>query len=106
MSTAVATTSTSTTTAKSAIEVTAGELADDLEDLLEEGMVRKISVSKDGRVIAEFPLAVGVAGAVFAAPLAAIAAIVALIADCTIEVERYESAEPAPTAPTTPAATV
>ncbi len=38
--------------------------------------------------MAEFPLTVGVMGAVFAPMLAAVGAIAALLTDCTIEVER------------------
>ena len=75
------------------IELRADELEDDLEEIVREGTARRITVKKDGEVVADFPLAVGVAGAVLAAPLAAVAAIAALIADCTIEVERYELTE-------------
>ena len=62
------------------IELTADELEDSLERLVHEGTARRITVKKDGEVIADFPLAVGVVGTVLAAPLAAVAAIVALIA--------------------------
>jgi hypothetical protein len=70
------------------IELKADEFEDVLEHVVREGAVRRIVVREDGEVIAEFPLALGVIGAVLAAPLAAIAAIVALLGDCTIEVER------------------
>jgi hypothetical protein len=72
---------------------------DTLERIVHEGTVRRIVVKHDGEVVAEFPLAVGVVGAVLAAPLAAIGAIVALISDCTIEVERDADIEPAPVEP-------
>jgi Domain of unknown function (DUF4342) len=83
------------------IELTADELEDSLESLVHEGTARRITVKKDGEVIADFPLAVGVVGAVLAAPLAAVAAIVALIADCTIEVVRERAAEDTSDASTT-----
>src|SRR5262245_46431062 len=70
------------------IEMKADELVDEIEKLVEEGTVRRIVVKHDGKVIIDFPLVVGVVGAVFAAPLAGIAAIAAVITDCTLEVER------------------
>ncbi len=82
-----------TTTTTTPIELKADELEDSLESLLHEGTARRITVKKDGEVIADFPLAVGVVGTVLAAPLAAVAAIVALIADCTIEVVRERAAD-------------
>ena len=83
------------------IELTADELEDSLESLLHEGTARRITVKKDGEVIADFPLAVGVVGTVLAAPLAAVAAIVALIADCTIEVVRERATDETSAASTT-----
>jgi hypothetical protein len=63
-------------------------LLDRTKKLIEEGNVRRIVVKHEGRTIAEFPLTVGVVGAVLAPVLAAIGAIVALASNCTIEVER------------------
>jgi len=83
------------------IELTADELEDSLESLLHEGTARRITVKKDGEVIADFPLAVGVVGTVLAAPLAAVAAIVALIADCTIGVVRERATDETSAASTT-----
>ncbi|MEE2636213.1 MAG: DUF4342 domain-containing protein [Acidobacteriota bacterium] len=59
-----------------------------LKKLLVQGNARRVRVRQKGRVVAEFPLTVGVVGAVFAPVLAAVGAIVALLTDCTIEVER------------------
>lgn len=60
-----------------------------LKQLVNEGNVRKITVTdKQGKSIAEFPLTVGVVGALLAPVLAAVGAIVALATDCTIAVER------------------
>ena len=66
------------------------ELLNKVEELIREGNVRRIVIKQQGRSIAEFPLMVGVVGAVVAPVLAAIGAVVALAKDCTIEVERVE----------------
>lgn len=63
-------------------------LVDRIKDMVREGNVRRVIVEHNGRTVAEFPLTVGVVGAVLAPMLAAIAAIVALLKDCTIQVER------------------
>jgi len=65
-------------------------LLDQLEDLIAKGNVRRIVIKQQGRTIAEFPLLVGVVGAVVAPVLAAIGAIVAVAKNCTIEVERTD----------------
>jgi hypothetical protein len=70
------------------IKVEGANILDKLHALVREGNVRRIIVSQGGRTIAEFPLTVGVVGAVFAPILAAVGAIVALVQDCTIQVER------------------
>jgi hypothetical protein len=67
------------------------ELLNKVEELIREGNVRRIVIKQQGRSIAEFPLMVGVVGAVVAPVLAAIGAVVALAKDCTIEVERVEN---------------
>jgi hypothetical protein len=59
-----------------------------IKALVHEGNVRRVIVKQGGRTVAEFPLSVGVVGAVVAPVLAAIGALVALLQDCTIEVER------------------
>src|ERR1051325_11174733 len=53
-----------------------------------EGNVRRVVVKHGDRTVAEFPLTVGVVGAVLAPVLAAVGALVALMKDCTIEIER------------------
>lgn len=47
-------------------------------------------IKQQDRTIAEFPLVVGVVGAVLAPVLAAVGAIIALAKDCRIEVERVD----------------
>ena len=69
-------------------KVAAGQLVDAVKTLLHEGNVRRIVIKQDGRTIAEFPLTVGVVGAVVAPVLAAVGAIAAVLSECTIEVER------------------
>ena len=82
------------------IKVEGANILDKLNALVREGNVRRIIVSQGGRTIAEFPLTVGVVGAVFAPILAAIGAILALVQDCTIQVERAApAAEPTPSEP-------
>jgi uncharacterized integral membrane protein len=63
-----------------------------LKALIHEGNVRRVRVQHQGRTVAEFPLTVGVVGAVLAPVLAAIGALVALLQDCTIQVERTTEA--------------
>ena len=82
------------------IKVEGANILDKLNALVREGNVRRIIVSQGGRTIAEFPLTVGVVGAVFAPILAAVGAILALVQDCTIQVERAApAAEPTPSEP-------
>ena len=70
------------------IEAKGGAALDQLKHLINEGNVRRVRVRQRERVIAEFPLTVGVVGAVLAPPLAAIGAVTALLTECSIEVER------------------
>jgi len=69
-----------------------------VKTLVHEGNVRRIVVRHEGRTVAEFPLTVGVVGAVLAPVVAAIAAIAALLKDCTLEVERGDESDPPRTA--------
>jgi len=73
------------------IETTGDQLLTALRKLIEEGNVRRIRVRQKDRVIAEFPLTVGVVGAVLAPILAAVGALTAVITECTIEVERTKA---------------
>jgi DNA-binding Lrp family transcriptional regulator len=70
-------------------KVSGEEVLRKVKELIKEGNIRKISIkNKEGKIIAEFPLTIGVVGAVIAPVLAAIGAIVALVSECTISVER------------------
>jgi hypothetical protein len=70
------------------------ELLTKVTEALREGNVRRIVIRQGDRSIAEFPLTVGVVGAVFAPVLAAIGAIAALATDCSIEIERSGPSQP------------
>jgi hypothetical protein len=69
-------------------KVSGSQLLDTVKKAVHEGNVRRVVIKQDGRTIAEFPLTVGVIGAVLAPVLAAVGAIAALLTECTIEVER------------------
>jgi hypothetical protein len=70
------------------LEGTSEQVFQQLKTLLDEGHVRRVVVKQAGRTVAEFPLTVGVIGALLAPVVAAIGALVALLAECTIEVEK------------------
>ncbi len=74
---------------KETFTVKGEELIQKVKEIIREGNVRRIIISdKEGKTIAEFPLTIGMVGAVFAPFLAAIGAIAALVTECTITVER------------------
>ncbi len=73
---------------KETICIDGGQLLDRVRELVREGNVRHISIRQDERVIVEFPLTIGVAGAVLAPMLVAVGAIAALVTNCSIEIER------------------
>lgn len=75
-------------TAWETIKVQGGQVVEELKKLLREGNVRRVVVKQKGSSVAEFPLTVGVVGALVAPVLAAVGALVAVLADCSIEVER------------------
>jgi Domain of unknown function (DUF4342) len=75
------------------IETKGGQLVDQVKQLIAEGNVRRVRIRQKERIVAEFPLTVGVVGAVLAPVLAAIGAIAALLTECTIEVERETRTE-------------
>jgi hypothetical protein len=84
------------------IEGTTDQILAQIKRLLDEGNIRRVLVKQQGRVVAEFPLTVGVVGTVIAPLAAAIGALTAVLADCTIEVEKTAAA--APESPVTPPA--
>jgi hypothetical protein len=72
-----------------------GQLVDEVKRLIHEGNVRRVIVRQKDRVVAEFPLTVGVVGALAAPAVAAIGALVALLADCRLDVEREKGSKTA-----------
>jgi uncharacterized integral membrane protein len=75
------------------IETTGDQVIATVKQLIEAGNIRRIRVRQKDKVIAEFPLTVGVIGTVIAPILAAIGALTAVMTECTIEVEKVEQAE-------------
>ena len=73
---------------RESIEAGGEHLLNKIEKAIAEGNVRKIEIIHNEQIVAEFPLAVGVVGALLAPVLAAIGAIAALLTDCRIEIER------------------
>jgi hypothetical protein len=65
---------------------------DKLNNLIREGNVRRVIVEHKGKTVAEFPLTVGVVGAVIAPVAALVGVLVAILQDCTIKVEREVTA--------------
>jgi hypothetical protein len=84
------------------VKVEGGQVIDKVKQVVREGNVRRIVIKQGGRSVAEFPLTVGVVGAVFAPMLAAVGAIAALSSDCTIDIERAEQAKPPAEPPVEP----
>jgi Domain of unknown function (DUF4342) len=75
-------------TFKESFKVATDQLVEAVRKLLHEGNVRRIIIKQGSRSVAEFPLTVGVIGAVLAPVLAAVGALAAVLNDCTVEVER------------------
>ena len=79
------------------IETSGEQVLTTLKELIEAGNVRRIRVRHKDRVIAEFPLTVGVIGTLIAPVAAAIGALTAVLAECSIDVERVQQEPPGPT---------
>ncbi len=58
------------------IKAEGGHLLDQVKRMIEEGNVRRIRIRQEGHIVAEFPLTIGVVGAVLAPVLAAIGTLV------------------------------
>ena len=69
-------------------KVAGDQLVDAVQRLVHEGNVRRVIIKQGGQTVVEFPLTVGVVGAVIAPILAAVGALAAVLTECTIEVER------------------
>jgi hypothetical protein len=76
-------------TAEQTFHVKGEQLLEKVKELLKEGNIRRISIKdKKGKTLVEFPLTVGVVGAVFAPVLVAVGALAALVTECSITVQR------------------
>lgn len=65
------------------------ELIARIKKLVHEGNIRKIIIKdKDGKVLIEFPMTLGVVGLVLAPTLATVGAVAALVSEATIVVEK------------------
>ena len=77
------------TTKTETFEIKGEELLAKVKELIHQGNVRRIIIKdKSGKSLIEFPLTIGVVGALVAPVLAAVGAVAALVAECTITVER------------------
>ena len=75
-------------------KVSGDKVIEKIKELLREGNVRHVVIKNDeGRTLIEFPVAIGVAGALLLPVWAAVGAIAAIVAQCTIEVEREPEEE-------------
>ena len=70
------------------IEIKGEQLVAKVKELIAEGNVRRVRIRQKDHLIAEFPLTIGVVGAVIAPVLAAVGALAALLTECSIDVER------------------
>jgi hypothetical protein len=77
------------------LEGTTDQILGEIKRLVAEGNLRRVVVKQRGRVVAEFPVTVGVIGAVIAPLAAAIGALAAVLTECTIEVEKTAPVESA-----------
>jgi hypothetical protein len=67
------------------------ELLAKIKEIIHEGNIRRVAIkNKDGKTLIEFPVTLGVVGALLAPTLAAIGAIAALVTEATIVVEKEE----------------
>jgi hypothetical protein len=67
------------------------ELLAKVKQLLHEGKIRRIIIKdKEGKIVMEIPMTLGVVGALIAPQLAAIGAIAALVTEATVVVEKVE----------------
>jgi len=72
-------------------QVSGDTLVAKIKELVQEGNIRRVAIkNEEGRTLIEFPLTLGVVGAVLAPQLAAIGAIAALVTRCVVAVEKVE----------------
>ena len=76
---------------KERYKVAGDRVVEKLKELLHEGNVRHVVIKNDdGRTLIEFPVSIGVAGALLLPVWAAVGAVAAVVTNCTIEIERTD----------------
>ncbi|MES2109394.1 MAG: DUF4342 domain-containing protein [Bacteroidota bacterium] len=76
-------------TTKESFSINGEGLLDKIKELIKDGNVTRIIISdRMGKELLNFPLTVGVVGALIAPAFAAIGTLAALVTECTITVER------------------
>ena len=75
-------------------KVKGDDLLKRVKEIVHEGNVRRVVIKQGSRSVVEFPVTVGVMGALAAPMLAALGAVAALLTDCTIVVERDTDVPP------------
>lgn len=62
-----------------------------IKELLHEGNIRRVIIKdKDGKILMEIPVTIGVVGVLIAPQLAALGAIAALLTEATVVVEKTD----------------
>ena len=75
-------------------EVTGDKLIETVKQIIRGGNIRRVTIkSEKGESLIEFPLTLGVAGALILPQLAAVGAIAALVTKCSIAVEKIVEAD-------------
>ena len=75
-------------------EVTGEKLIETVKQIVRGGNIRRVAIkSEKGESLIEFPLTLGVAGALILPQLAAVGAIAALVTKCSIVVEKVVEAD-------------
>ncbi|MCK5711281.1 MAG: DUF4342 domain-containing protein [Hyphomicrobiaceae bacterium] len=75
-------------------EVTGEKLIATVKQIIRGGNIRRVTIkSEKGESLIEFPLTLGVAGALILPQLAAVGAIAALVTKCSIAVEKIVEAD-------------
>jgi len=75
-------------------KVKGDELLQQVKRIIHEGNVRRVVIKQGSRTVVEFPVTVGVVGALAAPVLAMLGAMAAFISECTIAVERDTPSTP------------
>ncbi len=78
-----------TTSHTEEFKVSGEDLLGKIKEIIHAGNIRRVIIKdRDGKVLIEFPLTIGVVGLVLAPTLAAVGAIAALVTEATVVVEK------------------